>query len=473
MNTLFKAIPQVSKILDEIYAIIHAQNFKLENSALRHASHELFVELINKKFDTIRQKIQEKEIIKIEEVEKELEIQNLIKEFENMLSPRLKPVINATGVVIHTNLGRSPLSKDSIQAIAQSAGQYSTVEFDLETGERGSRHAIVKDLLVQITKAEDAIVVNNNAAAVMLVLSELAKGGETVISRGELVEIGGSFRIPDVMECSGSILKDVGTTNKTHLADYTNAINEETKAIMRVHTSNFRLIGFTSKVATEDLAILAHKNNIPLIEDLGSGSFIDFTPYGLPAEPTVQEVVAQDVDVVTFSGDKLLGAPQAGIIVGKKIYIDKIRKNQLLRALRPCKLTLAGLEATLKAYLDIEKAKKEIPTLSMLTMDYEEIKKRANKLAKILKEKIGNKADIIIKEDSSRVGGGAFPEAPLKTKLVTISPKNISASQLKIYLLSSNPPIIGRLEDNCFALDVRTIKLEDYTIIANVLDKTI
>ncbi len=470
MNTLFKSIPQVSRILDSIDALFKSQYIKIENSSLRHISHEILVELINEKLDSIRERIQDKSITSVEEIEKELEIKSLVREFENKYNPNLQAVINGTGVVIHTNLGRSVLSKASVEAINRSAMQYSTVEFDLESGERGSRHAIVRDLIVQITKAEDAIVVNNNAAAVMLVLSELARGGETIISRGELVEIGGSFRIPDVMECSGSKLKDVGTTNKTHIADYANAISEETKAIMRVHTSNFRLIGFTSKVSTEDLAILASENNLPFIEDLGSGSFVDFREYGLPAEPTVQEVVTAGVDVVTFSGDKLLGGPQAGIIVGKKKYIDLIRKNQLLRALRPCKLTLAALEASLTAYLDIEKAKKEIPTLRMLTMPFEEIKKNANKLSKLLKDILKEKASISLKDDSSRVGGGAFPEAFLKTKLVVIQPKSISSTQFKKELLKTSPPIIGRLEEDSFALDVRTMKPEDFILVAKLLD---
>ncbi len=470
MNTLYKAIPSVSLLLDEIYTIINSNN-SMSKSSIKYASHATIVDFINSKLDEIRKKIATKEITKNEEISDILQAHNLIIDLEKQLNPKLKAVINGTGVVIHTNLGRSVLSNDSIEAISQACSGYSSVEFDLETGERGSRHAIVRDLLVTITKAEDAVIVNNNAAAVMIALSTFAQGGETIISRGELVEIGGSFRIPDVMECSGSILKDVGTTNKTHLSDYENAISEQTKAIMRVHTSNFRLIGFTSKVETKDLADLALAHNIPFIEDLGSGSFIDFQPYGLPKEPTVQEVVAEGVDIVTFSGDKLLGGPQAGIIVGKKEYIAKIKKNQLLRALRPCKLSLAALETTLRNYLDMERAKKNIPTLSMLTISKNELKEKANKLSRIFKKSLDNKAKINIKEDSSRVGGGAFPEAPLPSYLVEISPKNISSTKLKQALLSTNPPIIGRLEDDVFALDVRTLAVKDFTLVAKIISE--
>ncbi len=463
MNTLFRALPQVTKILDAIHSTID------EKSPLFNLPQVIITEYINNHLSNLRSKIQAKEIATEEELAKFLETLYMIELFEKKLAPRLERVINGTGVVIHTNLGRSPLSQSALDAINNTATNYSTVEFDTSTGERGSRHSIVRDLLTQITKAEDAIVVNNNAAAVMLVLSSLAQGGETIISRGELVEVGGSFRIPDVMECSGSQLKDVGTTNKTHLKDYQNAINENTKAIMRVHTSNFRLIGFTSNVATDELAKLSKENNIPFIEDLGSGSFIDFSLYGLPKEPTVQEVVSQGVDIVTFSGDKLLGGPQAGIIVGKKEYIEKIKQNQLLRALRPCKLTLAALEATLREYLSPQNALQNIPTLNMLTASATGIELHAKKLAKALQSVLKEKVTITYKKESSRVGGGAFPEAPLPTLLVCMQPKTMSAQKLKEKLLTTCPPIIGRLEENSFSLDVRTLKSSEFKLIAETI----
>ncbi len=468
MSNLYRAIPSVSKILDDIYAQLSS------SSTVRNYPQSLVTELINNHLSMIREKIKDNTITSADEVMKNLNTLYLIGMIEQKFSPKLHDVINGTGVVIHTNLGRSPLSQSALDAISINATSYSTLEFDTSTGERGSRHSIVRDLITQITKAEDALVVNNNAAAVMLVLSSLAQGGETVISRGELVEVGGSFRIPDVMECSGSILKDIGTTNKTHAKDYRDAINENTKAFMRVHTSNFRLIGFTSNVSTSELAEIAHENNIPMIEDLGSGSFIDFSAYGLPKEPTVQEVVSQGVDVVTFSGDKLLGGPQAGIIVGKKKYIDQIKKNQLLRALRPCKLTFAALESTLKEYLNIEHALKNIPTLNMLTQSAAEIESKAKKLSRMLKSRLSKeKVNISLSTDSSRVGGGAFPEAPLPTTLVNIEPKKINSQTLKNILLKTSPPIIGRLSETAFSLDSRTLKDEQFKMIAKLLEEVL
>ncbi len=468
MDNLFRFLPSVSKILDDMYA-------QLPSTSRLHAiPQSLLTDFINEHFSILREAIKEKTITSKEELEKELHITYLINIFEKKLSPKLHEVINGTGVVIHTNLGRSVLSKSSMEAITNIVNGYSTLEFDISTGERGSRHAIVRDLLVRITGAEDALVVNNNAAAVMLALSALASGGETIISRGELVEVGGSFRIPDVMECSGSTLKEVGTTNKTHFKDYQNALSENTKAIMRVHTSNYRLIGFTAKVATEELAAFAQANELSFIEDLGSGSFVDFSKFGLPKEPTVQEVVAQGVDIVTFSGDKLLGGPQAGIIVGKKKYIDQIKHNQLLRALRPCKLTFAALEATLHEYLNMQAALENIPTLNMLTMDSKTIEQKAKKLLRILSNALPKEsANLTLKKDSSRVGGGAFPEAPLPTSLVEIHPLKISAQKLKNKLLEEIVPIIGRLEEDSFALDVRTLDEKQFKQVAEILKRNI
>ncbi len=464
-NNLFRAIPAVNKILTDLHSSEYWQN-----SILETLPQNIIIDYINDKLSELRTKVKQGTITKEKEINSALDTTNLFKFFEKKLAPKLENVINATGVVIHTNLGRSVLSEKSIEAIQKTASQYATVEFDINTGERGSRHSLVRELLQKITNAEDALVVNNNAAAVMLVLSSLAKGGETVISRGELVEVGGAFRIPDVMECSGSVLKDVGTTNKTHLEDYTKAINENTKALMRVHTSNFRIIGFTSQVPTDTLAKLAEEKNIPFIEDLGSGSFIDFSLYGLPKEPTVQEVVAQGVDIVTFSGDKLLGGPQAGIIVGKKKYIDIIKKNQLLRALRPCKLTFAALEATLKEYLNPQQAIKNIPTLIMLTVDSAKIELYSKKLADSIAEKIPkDKLQVHLTKDSSRVGGGAFPEAPLPTTLIELIPTHITAQDLKEKLLTTKPPIIGRLYENTFSLDVRTLQENQFPLIVDIL----
>ncbi len=471
MNTLFRAIPSVAKILENISLYFKENNI---NSILLDYPQNLLVDFINNYMDKVRLQIKKEELKTTAEISSLFNTKHLIRNFEKELSPKLQSVINATGVVIHTNLGRSPLSDTSLEAIMQTATNYSTVEFDLSNGERGSRHSLVRDLLTKITNAEDALVVNNNAAAVMLVLSTFAQGGETIISRGELVEVGGSFRIPDVMECSGSKLREIGTTNKTHKEDYLKAINEETKAIMRVHTSNFRLIGFTSSVETAELSALAQENNLVFIEDLGSGSFVDFAPFGLPKEPLVQELVSQGVDVITFSGDKLLGGPQAGIIVGKKKYIEQIKKNQLLRALRPCKLTFAALEASLREYLNPQKALENIPTLRMLTMDFSEIEKNAKKLLSTLKKQLSkDDFNFSLKKDSSRVGGGAFPEAELPTVLVQIKPRVFSANSLKTRLLKTKPALIGRLEEECFSLDVRTLKISQFNEIAKIIASVI
>lgn len=415
---------------------------------------------------------------------------------EHKLRPSLQKIINATGVVIHTNLGRSTLAKDAIEAVRVAASSYCNLEFDLETGQRGSRHSLVEADICALTGAESALVVNNNAAAVFLMLNTLCFGGEALVSRGQLVEIGGSFRIPDVMEKSGCTLKEVGTTNRSHLADYENAINYHTKAILKVHTSNYRIIGFHKDVATEELAKIAKIYNLPLLEDLGSGSFVDFSPYGLTNEPTVKSILQAGVDVVTFSGDKVLGGPQAGIIAGKKIYIDAIKKNQLLRALRCDKLTLAALAATLRLYYEPTKALQEIPTLRRMTIAQTELLHKAHVLYDILQKKFlenslilsdnlqkdvkndtekrktprENKIVLSIKTDVSRVGGGSFPEKDLPTSLVCLDFKatKLSTQCVRTALLHTNPPLVGRIENDCFMLDVRTIEEEDFTTIAEL-----
>lgn len=370
----------------------------------------------------------------------------------------LKPVINATGVVIHTNLGRSVLSEEILENVKKAACEYSNLEYDLEKGERGKRYSHIQRLLNEITGAESSLIVNNNAAAVFVCLSALAKGGEVIVSRGELVEIGGSFRVPDVMASSGAILREVGTTNKTHLHDYERAINENTALLLKVHQSNFRTIGFTRQVEIDELATLSRKHNIPVMFDLGSGCLIDLKPYGIHIEPTVQDIVKSGCDIVTFSGDKLLGGPQGGIIVGKAELIEKIAKNPLMRAVRIDKLTLAAFEAVLMSYLDEDKAKKEIPTLNMLLQDVNGIKARAKKIATRLHREIKQSvAEIDVMEDSSQSGGGALPEIEFKTYVVAIKPKKLSVNKLEERLRHGNPPIIARIKDDMLIIDARTI----------------
>lgn len=386
---------------------------------------------------------------------------------------KLVNIINATGVVLHTNLGRALLCEDALENIRKIAQSYSNLELKIETGKRGIRYEAIDELICELTGAQSAIAVNNNAGAVFLALNTLAKKTQVVVSRGELVEIGGSFRIPDVMSKSGCILKEVGTTNRTHPKDYENAVCQDTGLFLKVHASNYKIEGFTADVALKDLVSLGRKKNIPVMEDLGSGTLIDFSKYGLPPESTVAESVSSGADIVTFSGDKLLGGPQAGIIVGQKKAIDKIKKNPLTRALRIDKLTLAALESTLKLYMDEKKAVLKIPTLRMLTMPFKDICKKADLLYKTIKNDIRSAADIDFADMNSRPGGGSFPELNLATRCVVVQPKNRSISRLERSMRLSKPAIIGRIEDNKYILDPRTIQNGQEEIIASTLARVL
>ncbi len=374
----------------------------------------------------------------------------------------LVPVINATGIVIHTNLGRSPLSQRAVENVASVARGYSTLEYDPATGKRGSRNSHVKRLVRTVTGAEDAIAVNNNAAAVMLCLKALAEGREVIVSRGELVEIGGSFRVPEVMRQSGAILKEVGATNKTHLRDYEEAIGEGTALILKVHQSNFRIEGFTADVSIEELARLGKKHGIPVMYDVGSGCLIDMRPYGFHSEHTVQEIVAAGPDVVTFSGDKLLGGPQAGIIAGRAEIIKALSKHQMLRALRLDKMTLAALEATLMDYVDLESALPRIPTMRMLLEGPQEVRKRARRIASRIKGSIPaktKKLEISVVKDVTFSGGGALPAHEIPTYAVSVSLKGLSANALEARLrLEGTPSVIARIKDDLLLLDARSVQ---------------
>lgn len=381
---------------------------------------------------------------------------------ERLSAFSLKSVINATGVVIHTNLGRSVMSDRVMDHVRQIACGYSNLEYNIEKGQRGKRYTHVKRLLNELTGAEDSLIVNNNAAAVFVCLTALAKGKEVIVSRGELVEIGGSFRIPDVMSSSGAVLREVGTTNKTHVRDYERAINENTALLLKVHQSNYRMVGFTKAVEIDELAALGRKYNVPVMFDLGSGCLIDLKPYGVHIEPTVQETVRAGADIVTFSGDKLLGGPQGGVMVGKTQLIEKIGQNPLMRALRIDKLTLAAFEATLMSYLDEDKAKEEVPTLNMLLQGPDEIKERAKKISQALKRKLGAShekiAQINVIEDSSQSGGGALPEIEFKTYVVAIKPSGLSVNKLEERLRHNKPPIIARIKEEALIIDARTVR---------------
>jgi L-seryl-tRNA(Ser) seleniumtransferase len=387
------------------------------------------------------------------------------------MTPNLIPLINATGVVVHTNLGRSLVPAAVIENLAHIAGRYSNLEYDLGAGKRGSRYSSVEDILCEISGAEAGMVVNNNAAAVLLCLETLARGKEVIVSRGELVEIGGSFRVPDVMAKSGGILKEVGTTNRTHLHDYENALDENTALMLKVHRSNYSVIGFTAEVSLKELVELGTKHGLPVMEDLGSGTFIDFSKYGLVKEPTVQESVTAGVDVVTFSGDKLLGGPQAGIVVGKKQIVDRIKQNPLARALRIDKMTLAALETTLRLYRDEDQAIRRIPTLRMLTMGINELASRAAGLADDLNAIGGARIEIVQVELSSKAGGGALPLLELPSKCLRIKIHGLSANKLEKNMRQNTPPIIGRIENDAYVIDPRTLLDDDLPIIRTAFEK--
>jgi L-seryl-tRNA(Ser) seleniumtransferase len=371
-------------------------------------------------------------------------------------APRLCRAVNATGVILHTGLGRAVLPKAALDAVAAEQKGYSLLEVERGTGERSIRETHVVELLREITGAEAATVVNNNAAATLIALATLAKDREVVTSRGQLVEIGGSFRIPDVMKQSGAQLVEVGTTNKTHLADYENAVTERTALLLRVHTSNYRIIGFTHFPSLEELVALGRKRGIPVMDDLGSGAFIDLSPFGVADEPTVQSSVGAGSDVVTFSGDKLLGGPQAGLIVGRKDSVSRIRKNPLFRALRVDKLKLTALEATLKLYLDRDRLFRELPTLRMISMTLDECERRALALAALLQGPAGLSVEIL--DDASEFGGGSVPTQQIPTKVVAVRHASIALPALAERLRRGEPCVFARVQRERVLLDVRTLQ---------------
>ena len=445
-HQLLRQIPKVDELLKEA---------KLE-ALLAEVSEKIVTRAIRQGLDELRQSILEG---KIEEMPgKEAICDRIASIARREASPSLQRVINGTGIILHTNLGRACLSDKAAKAAASVAGSYSTLEFNLATGGRGLRYTHVEDLLCRLTGAESALVVNNNAAAVLLVLSGLTAGGEVVVSRGELVEIGGSFRVPDIMEACGAVLKEVGTTNKTHLRDYDKAICANTKAVKKVHTSNYRIGGITETTALADMVQLGHDRDMLVIEDLGSGCLVDLNQYGIQDEPTVQDSLRAGVDVVSISGDKLLGGPQAGIILGKKKYVDILKKHPLTRAMRVDKMTLAALEATLRSY-EAEKAFEEIPTIAMLAVTQEQLRAKAEKLCAGLTA-AGCNAQVIATE--GQVGGGSVPTKMLKSFAVAMEPKTGSVDELEEKLRLGMPPIIGRINHDRYLLDVRTLKETDY-----------
>jgi L-seryl-tRNA(Ser) seleniumtransferase len=380
----------------------------------------------------------------------------------------LRPVINATGVVLHTNLGRALVSPLALERLEAVAAAYSNLELDLATKERGSRYSHVDGLLRRLTGAEDALVVNNNAAAVLLALETLAHGREVIVSRGELIEIGGEFRIPDIMLRSGAVLREVGTTNRTHLRDYAEAIGPQTALLLKVHTSNYRVVGFTADVTSRELVELGRARGVPVMEDLGSGSLLDLRPYGFPYEPTVPEAVAAGLDLVSFSGDKLLGGPQAGVVVGRREVVGRLKKNPWNRALRIDKLTIAALEATLYAY-EAGVARETIPTLRMLTEPVADVLRRARRVLRAVPPEPRERLALRIDEDRAQVGGGALPTVELPSAGLAAGGSAAEARRLEEVLRQGEPPVVGRLTEDRLFLDCRTVLRSQVPILAQAL----
>ncbi len=369
----------------------------------------------------------------------------------------LRTVINATGTVLHTNLGRALLAKAAIDEVVRAAVSPVALEYDLEEGGRGDRDRIVEDDLLALTGAEAVTIVNNNAAAVLIALNSIAEGKEGIVSRGELIEIGGSFRIPDVMRKSGVILREVGTTNRTHLADYTEAISSQTGVLLKVHPSNYRIVGFTSSVSLAELVALGRERQTPVVEDLGAGALIDLSVYGLPREPVVAERIAAGADIVTFSGDKLLGGPQAGIIVGRREWIDRIKRNPLKRALRPDKLTLAALSGTLSLYRRSPDLAAELPTLRWLTRPRAEMDVIAAAALPLLQSYLGSEFSVTIEDSTAQIGSGSVPEEEVPSRVIAIRRPRFAGEKIADQFRAADPPILGRVRDNAFLLDLRGI----------------
>ena len=453
---LLSQIPAINKILllDEIKELMNTYTEVAIKSAIKQYIEE------------VKQAILNEELAEVPSLSKIVgEVARIVeKEDKNSL----RRVINATGTILHTNLGRSLLSEKIKENIESVAFNYSNLEFDIDNKKRGSRYVHLIDIIKKLTGAEDVLVVNNNAAAVLLTLNTLVKDQEIIVSRGELVEIGGAFRIPEIIKLSGGVPVEVGTTNKTHLKDYENAITEETGALLKVHTSNYKILGFTESVSNEEISYLARENELVSINDLGSGQFVDFSKFGLPYEPTVKEILDSGIDIVTFSGDKLLGGPQAGIIVGKKKYIEKMKKNQLTRALRVDKMTLASLEATLKLYLDEKDALEHIPTLHMISLSKERLFGKAD----VLKTKLSSlDFDIRIEEDKAEVGGGSYPASYLESVAVKLTHRKLHATEIERRLLEVEIPIITRIKDNSIILDMRTLRTREFDIVKVALEE--
>ena len=457
MANIFRNIPSVNELLEspQLKKIVESVNHQVVVDGVRTFIDDL-KETINNATDEI-------------EIPSPAEMADKIADWLHVEQKEyLRPVINGTGIILHTGLGRAPLAKSAIAATMQIADGYASVEVDLTTGQRGQRVKAVEKLLCELTGAEAAVVVNNNAAATMIALATVATGQEVIVSRGQLIEIGGSYRLPDVMQCSGCRLKEVGTTNKTHATDYSSAIGEDTGAILKVHPSNFEVVGFTKTVSTKELVGIAHENDLPMIDDVGSGALIDFAKFGLSNEPVVSDSIRDGADIVLFSGDKLIGGPQCGIIIGKRKYIDQVLENPLMRAMRVDKMTLAALAATLRLYRKEETAEQEVPILRMLSMPEANLKLRAEKVVQQIQ---GGSwlASCEVTESQSMLGGGSLPTQKITTWCVTISPQGSSVNRIAERLRASNPAIIGRVHKDKLLIDMRTVFPEQDMVLVELL----
>lgn len=450
-SQLLRQIPKVDELL------------RHPRLASLSCQHTILTETVREVIDSLRQAILAGE-------EPSLQPDSLCDEVERLVQKKttmnLRPVINATGIVLHTNLGRAKLSTAAVQAIQSVAQDYNTLEYNLEKGSRGSRYSHVEKLISKLTGAEDAMVVNNNAAAVMLVLSTMARGKEVVTSRGELVEIGGAFRVPEIMSQSGGTLVEVGTTNKTHPSDYVRAVTENTGAFLKVHTSNFKIVGFSEEVSLEEMVRLGHERNIPVIYDLGSGAMVRLEDYGILDEPNVLDAMKSGADIISFSGDKLLGGPQAGIIIGRREYIEAMKKNPLTRAFRIDKLTLAALEATLREYQDPAQAIQNNPTLRMITATMETLVPKGEQLLAELQRTCDGSYTVELTEDFGQVGGGSVPTQMIRSSVVAVEPTLVSPDVLEQRLRRISLPIIARISKDRLLLDIRTIEEHHFSYIA-------
>lgn len=448
---LFRKLPKVDKLL----------KLPLFTNLIEKKGYNSVYEGITLSIDSFRNSIMNNSIESLSENDVIEKAMNII---QKKSKNNLKKVINGTGTIIHTNLGRSVFSKKMIENLSHVLSGYNNLEYNLETGERGSRYSHIENLICEITGAEGAVLVNNNAAAVLLCLDEFSKNKEVVVSRGELVEIGGSFRIPDIMRASGSKLVEVGTTNRTHTYDYENVINENTSMLLKVHTSNYKIIGFTEEIKREEIVALGQKYNIITMEDLGSGVLVDFSKYKMKKEPTIFDSLNSGMDIVTFSGDKLLGGPQCGIIIGKKELIQRLKRNQLLRAFRVCKMTLSALEVLLREYKN--ENYEDIPTLSMIIEPIDNVLLRAQQLQNKF-----SKTNIVteILQSKAMIGGGSMPEEVMDS--FALSFPEINPIEIEKYLRTCSNPIVGRVQNNRFMLDLKTIFPEDFDTVVETMKK--